>query len=156
MSNPTLWIDADACPREAKQIIFRFADRLEVKTVLVANSDMTVPRSRFVSTVRVGQGLNVADDYIARTAAPGDVAVTADIPLAAQLVPRGVIVVDPRGELYTDDNIQERLSIRNFMQEAREAGVQTGGPRSHDARATQQFANALDRVLTRVARKAAP
>ncbi len=126
--------------------------RLEIRTILVANGDLHVPRSPLLSTVRVGKGLNVADEYIADKAANGDVAVTADIPLAALLVPKGVIAIDPRGDLYTEDNIQERLSIRNFMQEVRDAGVQTGGPRALDARARQQFANALDRVLTQKVR----
>ena len=143
----TLWIDADACPREAKELIFRAAERLQVRTVLVANGNLTIPRSTVISTVRVAQGLNVADRYIADTAQAGDVAVTADIPLAAELVPKGVTVLDPRGELFTEDNIQERLSIRNFMQEIRDGGGQTTGPKPFDARARQQFANTLDRVL---------
>ena len=115
--------------------------------MLVANGNLTVPRSPFLSTVRVGQGLNVADDYIAANAAVGDVAVTADIPLAAQLVPKGVVAINPRGESYTEENITERLSIRNFMQDARDAGVETGGPKPLDTAATSRFANALDRAL---------
>jgi len=149
----TLWIDADACPRDVKDLVYRTAARLEVRTVLVANGNLTIPRSPFISTVRVAQGLNVADAYIADTAVAGDVAVTADIPLAALLVPKGVVVIDPRGELYDADNIQERLSIRNFMQEVRDSGVATGGPKAFDARARQQFANALDRVLGQAIRQ---
>lgn len=149
----TLWVDADATPRDVKDLIYRTATRLQVKTILVANGNLTIPKSPFISTVRVGQGLNIADDYIAEKTAQGDVAITADIPLAARLVPKGVIAIDPRGELYTEDNIQERLSIRNFMQEARDAGMQTGGPKSYDARDRQQFANALDRVLGQIVRK---
>lgn len=143
----TLWIDADACPRDVKELVYRAADRLKVRTVFVANGPLTLPRSPHLSTVQVGQGLNVADAYIAKAAAPGDVAVTADIPLAAELVKKGVTAIDPRGELYAEDTIAERLSIRNFMQELREGGVQTGGPKSFDARSRQAFANTLDRVL---------
>lgn len=149
----TLWIDADATPRDVKELVYRAAERLQVKTVLVANGSLTVPRSPFISTVRVGQGLNVADGYIVRESAAGDVVVTADIPLAGELVPKGVVVIDPRGELYTEDNIQERLSLRNFMQEMRDSGVATGGPKAFGPREKQQFANALDRVLTQVLRK---
>lgn len=148
----TLWIDADATPRDVKELIYRTAERLQVRTVLVANGNLTVPRSQYLSTVRVGQGLNVADSYIVNESAAGDVVVTADIPLAALLVPKGVIAIDPRGDEYTEDNIQERLSIRNFMQEMRDSGVATGGPKAFDARAKQQFANALDRVLTQLLR----
>ncbi len=144
----TLWVDADACPRDVKDLIYRAAERLKVKTILVANGSLTVPRSTVISTVRVGQGLNVADKYIADTAKKGDVAITADIPLAADLVAKSVTVIDPRGELYDEDNIRERLNIRDFMQEMRDSGVQTGGPKSYDSRAKQQFANALDRVLS--------
>ena len=149
----TLWIDADATPRDVKDLVYRTAVRLEVKTVLVANGNLTVPRSPFISTIRVAQGLNVADAYIVDAAEKGDVVVTADIPLAALLVPKGVTVIDPRGELYDEDNIQERLSIRNFMQEVRDSGVATGGPKAFDARARQQFANALDRVLGQAIRQ---
>lgn len=148
----TLWVDADACPRDVKDLIYRTGVRLQIRTILVANGNLTVPRSEYISTVRVAQGLNVADAYIAAAAKPGDVAITADIPLAAELVPKGVAVIDPRGELFTEENIQERLSVRNFMQEMRDSGVQTGGPKSFDARAKQQFANALDRVLSRALR----
>lgn len=149
----TLWIDADACPRDVKELVYRAAERLQVRTIFVANGNLTLPRSAFLSTVRVGQGLNVADAYIVKTARAGDVAVTADIPLAAELVPKGVTVIDPRGDIYSEDNIQERLSIRNFMQEMRDSGVSTGGPKAFDARAKQQFANTLDRVLGQAVRR---
>jgi uncharacterized protein YaiI (UPF0178 family) len=152
----TLWIDADATQRDVKDLIYRAAERMQIRTVLVANGSLTVPRSAYISTVRVGLGLNVADAYIVKSAVPGDVVVTADIPLAAELVPKGVIVIDPRGDLYDDDNIQERLSLRNFMQEMRDSGVSTGGPKAFDARAKQQFANALDRVLQQAVRRPAP
>jgi uncharacterized protein YaiI (UPF0178 family) len=148
----TLWVDADACPRDVKDLVYRASVRLRVRTVLVANGNLTIPRSEYISTVRVAHGLNVADQHIVNATKPGDVAITADIPLAAELVPKGVTVIDPRGELFTEENIQERLSIRNFMQEMRDSGVPTVGPKAFDARARQEFANALDRVLTRALR----
>ena len=149
-----LWVDADACPREAKEIIFRSAERLSIRTVLVANARLTLPSGlKFVTTMQVAGGFNVADAHIADEAQKGDVAITADIPLAAQLVRKGVEVLDPRGEVFTADSIEERLNLRDFMQEMREAGVATGGPKPFDARARQQFANALDRILTAAARR---
>lgn len=150
-----LWIDADAAPREVKEIVFRAAKRLEMETVLVANRRLSVPPGNaFVTAVRVEGGPDVADRHIEDAAAPGDVAVTADIPLAAALVEKGVFVVDPRGEEYTRDNVAERLSVRDFMDGLRGAGVETGGARPYGAREKQAFAGALDRVLTRAARRA--
>ena len=146
----TLWIDADATPRDVKELIYRTAERLQVKTVFVANGSLTVPRAQFISTVLVRQGADVADSYIVEQSAPGDLAVTADIPLAARLVPKGVVAIDPRGDEYTEENIQERLSLRNFMQEMRDSGVATGGPKAYGPREKQQFANALDRLLTKL------
>jgi uncharacterized protein YaiI (UPF0178 family) len=149
----TIWIDADAAPREVKEIVFRAARRLALPAVLVANKDLAVPRGNpFVRAVRVGGGLDVADAYIAAEAAPGDVAVTADVPLAAKLVARGVAVLDPRGTEYTEENVGDRLSMRDLMDHLRTAGLVTGGPRTFDGRARQAFAAALDRVLTRVRR----
>lgn len=148
-----LWVDADACPRDAKDLVFRAAERLSVKTILVANAPLTIPRSTNVSTVQVKAGLDVADAWIAREAQPGDVAITADIPLAAELVRKGVTVIDPRGEEFSPDTIEERLTMRDFMQELRDSGVATKGPKAFDARARQQFANTLDRVLTRALRQ---
>lgn len=151
----TIWIDADAAPRDVKEIVFRAARRLEVATILVANARMPVPANNpFVTAVRVGGGPDVADDYIADEAVPGDLAVTADIPLAARLVEKGVLALDPRGELYTEANVRERLSIRDFMQGLRDTGVETGGPKAYGNREKQAFANALDRTLTRLLREA--
>jgi uncharacterized protein len=148
-----LWIDADAAPRDVKEIVFRAAARLQLETVLVANQRMqTPPGNRFVSAVRVEGGPDVADQHIADEARPGDVAVTADIPLAAILVEKGVAVIDPRGEEFTADIIGERLSVRDFMDGLRGAGVETGGARPYGAREKQAFASALDRVLTRALR----
>ena len=148
-----LWFDADAAPRDVKDVCFRASERLALQTVLVANHRLMLPLGyRFLSTVRVEGGPDVADQYIATHADKGDIAVTADIPLAAILVPKGVIVIDPRGEEYTAEIIGERLSVRNFMDSLRSTGVETGGHPPYGAREKQAFANALDRVLTRALR----
>ena len=148
-----LWLDADAAPRDVKDVCLRAADRLKIETILVANQRLQLPLgSVHVSAVRVDGGPDVADRYIADHAAAGDVAITADIPLAAILVPNGVVVIDPRGEQYTAESIGERLSVRNFMDGLRGAGVETGGHGAYGARDKQAFANALDRVLTRALR----
>lgn len=148
-----LWIDADAAPRDVKEIAGRAAKRLEMETVLVANQRLPVPPGNpFLSAVRVEGGPDVADLYISTHAEPGDVAVTADIPLAAALVAKGVAVIDPRGEEYTANNVGERLAVRDFMDGLRGAGVETGGARPYGAREKQAFAGALDRVLTRAIR----
>ena len=145
-----IWVDADACPGPVRDILLRAAQRLKIATVFVANKRLTLPRSELVSSVQVGAGLDVADNYIASSAQAGDLAVTQDIPLAALLVPKGVVVLDPRGELFTEENIAERLSVRNFMQEMRESGVMTGGPSGFSAQDRQEFAATLDRELTRL------
>ena len=150
----TLWIDADAAPREVKEICYRASERLKLATILVANQRLQLPPGYpHLSPVRVDGGPDVADRYIAEHAVAGDVAVTADIPLAALLVPKGVVVLDPRGVEYTVDSIGERLSVRNFMDDLRGTGVETGGPAAYGAREKQAFANALDRALTRVGRR---
>jgi uncharacterized protein len=149
-----LWIDADAAPRDVKEIVYRAARRLELETVLVANQRLQVPPGNaFVSAVRVEGGPDEADRHIAEHAAPGDAAVTADIPLAAILVEKGVAVIDPRGEEYTPENVGERLGVRDFMDGLRGAGVETGGSRPYGPRDKQAFAGALDRVLTRALRR---
>lgn len=149
-----LWLDADATPRDAKEICFRASERLSLATVLVANQRVQLPPGyAHLSAVRVDGGPDVADLYIAEHAVAGDVAVTADIPLAALLVPKGVIVIDPRGYEYTTESIGERLSIRNFMDSLRGTGVDTGGPAAYGAREKQAFANALDRTLARAVKQ---
>ena len=149
-----LWIDADAAPREVKEICFRASERLNLATILVANQRLQLPPGyAHLSAVRVDGGPDVADRYIAEHAVAGDVAITADIPLAALLVPNGVVVLDPRGDEYTVDSIGERLSVRNFMDGLRATGVETGGPAGYGAREKQAFANALDRALTRAGRQ---
>lgn len=148
-----LWIDADAAPRDVKEVCYRASERLRLETVLVANQRIQLPPGyTYLSAVRVDGGPDVADRHIAEHSVAGDVAVTADIPLAALLVPRLVIVIDPRGDEYTMESIGERLSVRNFMEGLRGAGVETGGHAAYGAREKQAFANALDRVLTRALR----
>jgi uncharacterized protein len=148
-----IWIDADAAPRDVKDLVFRAAKRLGIETVLVANQRLqTPPGNPLVSAVRVEGGADVADKYIATYAEAGDLVVTQDVPLAAVLVPRAIAVLDPRGEEHTSDTVGERLSVRDFMEQARLAGIVTGGPAPYDARAKQAFAAALDRVLTRLRR----
>jgi len=148
-----LWIDADACPLAVKEVCYRASDRRKLETVLVANMRLQLPPGYpLLSAIRVDAGADEADRYIAGHAEKGDVAVTADIPLAALLVPKGVTVIDPRGEEYTEEIIGERLSVRNFMDGLRSAGVETGGHAAYGAREKQAFANALDRALTRAMR----
>lgn len=149
-----LWLDADAAPRDVKEICYRASARLELETVLVANQRLQLPLGHaHLSAVRVEGGPDVADRYIAEHAEAGDVVVTADIPLAALLVPKDVVVLDPRGDAYTAESIGERLSVRNFMDGLRGAGVETGGHAAYGPRDKQAFANALDRALTRARRR---
>ncbi len=146
-----IWVDADAAPRDVKDIVARAALRLDVPALLVANQRIQVPANNpLLTAVRVQGGPDVADDYIAEHAEAGDLAVTADIPLAARLVERGVSTVDPRGAEYTEANIGERLSVRDFMDGLRSAGVETGGPAPWGAKEKQAFAATFDRVLTRL------
>lgn len=149
-----LWIDADAAPRDVKELLYRVAGRLKVETFLVANLPLSAPLDHpFVKAVRVSGGLDVADAYIADNAAAGDVAVTADIPLAAKLVANGVAVIDPRGDEYTEDNVGERLAGRDLMAELRSGGMIGGGPKPYGPKDRQSFSVALDRVLARALRK---
>ena len=148
-----IWIDADAAPRDVKELVFRASKRLAIDTVLVANQRLqTPPGNPLVRAVWVDGGADVADQYIVAHASPGDLVVTQDVPLAAELVPRGIAVLDPRGEEHTASTVGERLSVRDFMEQARLAGMVTGGPPPFDARAKQAFAAALDRALTRLRR----
>ncbi len=146
-----IWIDADAAPRDVKEIVARAALRLEIPALLVANQRLQTPANNpFVTAVRVEGGPDVADDHIAEHAEPGDLAVTADIPLAARLVEKGVRSIDPRGTEYSRENIGERLSVRDFMDQLRSAGVETGGPDAFGPREKRAFAASFDRVLTRL------
>ncbi len=145
-----IWIDADASPFEVKEVIFRAARRLKVETILVANAPMALPpNAPTVSLVTVREGANEADRYIVTSSEMGDIAVTADIPLAAQLVEKQVHVIDPRGDEYTADNIRSRLSMRDFFDDLRGAGTVTRGSRPYDARDKKAFAAALDRLLAK-------
>ena len=152
-----LWIDADAAPGDVKDIVYRVAIRLDIQTVLVANQRLQQPANNpLVTAVRVGGGPDVADRHIEAHAQPGDVAVTADIPLAAALVGKGVAVIDPRGVEYTPENVGERLSVRDFMDQVRMTGIDTGGPSAYGTKEKRAFAATLDRVLTRVLRRSLP
>lgn len=149
-----IWIDADAAPGDVKEIVFRAAKRLTLPTILVANQPLATPRGNgHVSAVTVPGGPNVADDYIAEHASAGDVAVTADVPLAARLVAKQVAVIDPRGEEHTAENIGSRIAVRDLMDELRGAGTVTGGPRPFSPKDKQAFASTLDRILTRLQRR---
>ena len=142
-----IWVDADACPAVVKDILYRAAERAQVIITLVANQPLRTPRSSFIRTLQVPRGFDVADSEIARRVEPGDLVVTADIPLAAQVIERGGNALDPRGELYSPDTIRERLTMRDFMDELRASGVQTGGPPPLAHGDRQRFANQLDRLL---------
>ncbi|MEM7413932.1 MAG: YaiI/YqxD family protein [Gemmatimonadota bacterium] len=150
-----IWIDADAAPKDVKNIVAKAALRLEVPCLLVANHRLQPPANNpFVETVRVDGGPDVADDHIADHAEPGDLAITADIPLASRLVEKGVRTIDPRGTEYTPENIGERLSVRDFMDQLRSTGVETGGPKAWGPKDKQAFAASFDRVLTKLVREA--
>ncbi len=148
----TLWVDADACPASIKELIIRAAMRLKIRAVFVANKYISIPESSYVSSCRIGVNPEAVDLHITSTAQTGDVAVTQDIPLASALITKGVVVISTRGELFTEENIGERLSIRNFMRDLREAGNVTPGPREFGQKDRQRFADTLDRVLTRMMR----
>jgi uncharacterized protein len=144
-----IWIDADACPRVIKEIVFRASERLQVPVCLVANKDLSKSHAGLVTSVVVTEGFDVADDYIVQQAAPEDLVITADIPLAARIVAKGGVALDPRGELYTEENVGERLSVRDLMQELRAAGAVQGGPAQFGLTDRKRFASALDSLLTR-------
>jgi len=147
-----VWVDADACPGVIKDILFRAAERAGVQVTLVANQWLRTPPSRFIRALQVPGGFDVADSAIVERVRSGDLVVTQDIPLAALVVDKGAIAINPRGERYTPDNMAERLSMRNFMEELRGSGVQTGGPAAFHARDRQAFANQLDTWLAQRSR----
>lgn len=150
-----IWVDADAAPNDVKTIVGRASLRLEVPCLLVANQRLqTAANNPFMESIRVDGGPDVADDHIAEHAEPGDLAITADIPLASRLVEKGVATIDPRGTEYTRENIGERLSVRDFMDQLRSTGVETGGPKAWSGKDKQAFAASFDRVLTKLARAA--
>jgi len=148
-----IWIDADACPRIVKEIVFRASARLHIPVCLVANTDLSRAHTELISSVRVADGPDVADDYIAEQATPADLVITADIPLAARIVAKDGVALDPRGEVYTEENVMERLSVRDLLQELRGAGLVQGGPAQLGMTDRQRFASSLDRLLTRMVRE---
>lgn len=145
-----IWIDADACPKPVKELIFKgsFSKMLEV--ILVANGHIGIPVSPLITFIQVDHGDNVADLYIADHVLPEDLVITADIPLASLVVNKGAMAINPRGETYTEENISERLSIRDFMQDLRDGGVNTGGPKPYGQKDKELFANAFNRILTKL------
>jgi uncharacterized protein len=148
-----IWIDADACPRIVKEIVFRASTRLTVPVCLVANTDLSRAHTGLISSVRVADGPDVADDYIAEHATPIDLVITADIPLAARIVANNGVAIDPRGEVYTEENVADRLSMRDLLQELRGAGLVQGGPAQLGMTDRQRFASSLDRLLTKMVRE---
>lgn len=150
MNNFTLWVDADACPRDVKDLVFKSAARLNLKVILVANSYMSFPQSPLITFIHVDQGADVADQYIVDHVNENDLVITADIPLAAKVIEKNATAMNPRGEIYTEDNISERLSMRDFMSTLRDEGVVTGGPAPYGPNDRQRFANALNSFLSKI------
>lgn len=144
-----IWVDADACPAVIKDILYRAADRLQLPLTLVANKLLRVPPSPYIRALQVPMGFDVADSHLLNVVVAGDIVITADIPLAAQLVAKGARVLDPRGEVYDTNNIQERLAMRNLMEGLRGAGVSLAGPTSLSQADRQAFARQLERLLGR-------
>lgn len=142
-----IWVDADACPNVIKDILFRAAERTQTVTTLVANQYLRTPATKWVTSVQVASGFDVADNEIVKRCQPGDLVITADIPLASEILDKGGVALNPRGELYTSENIRQRLNMRDFMDTMRASGVQTGGPPPISQSEKQAFANALDRLL---------
>ena len=142
-----IWVDADASPKAVKEILYRASERTKIPVTFVANQFLEVPRSSLIFAVKVASGFDVADNYIVEHSNKGDIAITQDIPLAAELVAKGCVVLNPRGERYTKENVRERLNMRDFMDSLRSSGVQTGGPEAFSKKDRMTFANALDNVL---------
>ncbi len=148
--NIKIWVDADACPVVVKEILFRAAERTGVELTLVANQPLTMPPSANINSLQVPRGFDVADDEIVKRLAPGDLVITSDIPLAAEVIEKGGHALSPRGELHTKENIGAKLNIRDFMDTMRSSGVEMGGgPSAYSQRDKQEFANNLDRFLTK-------
>jgi uncharacterized protein YaiI (UPF0178 family) len=144
-----IWVDADACPNVIKDILFRAAERVKVRLTLVANQPVSTPPSTWITSLQVRKGFDVADNEIIRRLEPGDLVITADIPLAAEAIAKGGFALNPRGEFYSEANIRERLNMRDFMDTLRSSGIQTGGPAALNQRDRQAFSNELDRFLAR-------
>ena len=149
-----IWVDADACPAVAREILFRAADRTGVQLTMVANQPVNTPISKNINSLQVQGGFDVADDEIVKRLEPGDLVITSDIPLAAEVIEKGGHALSPRGELHTTENIRAKLNMRDFMDTMRSSGVQMGGgPSAYGQRDKQEFANNLDRFLTRYAKE---
>lgn len=144
-----IWVDADACPVVIKEMLFRAAERAQIEVTLVANHPLHIPPSKFINFLQVTQGFDVADDVIVERIKTGDLLISNDIPLAADAVEKGALVLGTRGELYTANNIKARLDMRNFMESLRSTGVDTGGPAAISQADKQSFANQLDRWLVK-------
>ena len=144
-----IWVDADACPRAIKEVLYRAADKRRIPMTLIANQFLRTPASKFISTMQVATGFDVADNAIIERMSPGDLVVTQDIPLADEVITRGGQALNPRGTLYTRENIKDHLNRRDMLDELRSSGNVTGGPPALDKKDVQIFANALDRTLTR-------
>jgi uncharacterized protein YaiI (UPF0178 family) len=144
-----IWVDGDACPNVVKDILFRAAERKQITLTVVANQLIRTPTSKFIASVQVSGGFDVADNYIVKHLQENDLVITADIPLAAEVIAKHAHAINPRGELYTKENIKERLAMRDFMEEMRSAGQVSGGPAAFGIRDKQDFANALDRLLAK-------
>jgi len=144
-----IWVDADACPVVIREILFRAADRRQIELTMVANQAVRTPSSRFIKMLQVGAGFDVADNEIVKRLGAGDLVITADIPLAAEVIAKGGHALNPRGEMYSADTIGAILNMRDFMDTMRASGINTGGPPALNQRDRQAFANNLDRFLTR-------
>jgi uncharacterized protein YaiI (UPF0178 family) len=145
-----IWVDADACPKVIKEILFRAAQRVKCNLILVANQGLSIPKSPYIKSVRVAAGFDVADNYIAQHVTSGDLVITADIPLAAEVIAKAAEALNPRGEVYDPNTIKQKLTMRDFMDEMRGSGVMTaGGPPPLSQTERREFANALDRFLSR-------
>ncbi len=148
-----IWIDADACPKAIKEIVYKASERLKIETILVANQAIAKPRSPLIKSIVVDKGPDVADQYIVDEMDPDDLVITQDIPLADLIVTKGGLAINPRGDLYTVDSIKERLSIRDFMTDLRDSGMQTGGPRSFSEQDKRKFASSFDKIINKKMRE---
>jgi uncharacterized protein YaiI (UPF0178 family) len=144
-----IWVDADACPVVIKEILFKAANRTGVQLTLIANQFIRTPPSSYIKFIQVKSGFDVADNEIVKRVSLGDLVITSDIPLAAEVIEKGAIVLDSRGELYSDENIRDRLNMRDFMETLRASGIDTGGPSALNQNDRKNFANQLDKLLTK-------
>lgn len=149
-NRPTIWIDGDACPKIIKEILYKISARLKLEIILVANQTMFIPQSPLIKQVTVEQGADVADSYIVEHVKENDIVITADLPLAAFIVEKQAIGLNIRGEIYTEENVRERLSMRDFMKELRDNGLVTGGPEAFGPKDAERFTNAINKILVKM------